>query len=200
MKKIFLILLFLGGTFASSQAQTITMDFTVGILADSLGTPIADGKLIQIIASPDATFTAPTTTNFLGGDDILLWSGAFDSSTSGVTGAMIINLSDVSASNAGYHLAVRWFPSLSSGAATPGNTNYGQYGYLDDSSWIAPAAGSSLSYFFKTISYESGPNANSTGYATNITAVPEPSSYAIIMALFSLGLLIKHSWRSRIAA
>jgi hypothetical protein len=113
---------------------------------------------------------------------------------------MIINLSDVSASNAGYHLAVRWFPSLDSTASTPGNTSYGQWSYTNDTSWIAGAAGSSTSYFFKTTSYEGGPNANSLGYATSVTAVPEPSSYAAIIALFSLGILIKYSLRSKVVA
>jgi len=192
----------------SAKADTITMNLLVGVLANSSGTPLLDGSLLQVIASPDATFSTPTTDSFLGGNsnDILLKSISFDSSTTGVSGAMqlalTIDLADYPSQQiAGDYFVIRWFPSLTTSNLTPGSTSYGQFGYPDGTNptWIIGSASSITSYTFRTTS-AGGTFADSTGYATNITAVPEPSSYAIIIALFSLGLLIKHSWRSRIAA
>lgn len=90
-------------------------------------------------------------------------------------------------------LIIRWYPSLTTADTTPGATTYGQYGYANDVTWVAGGDGTTTSYSFLTQSSGGGTSANSLGYASNtITAVPEPSSYAALVALFSLGLLIKH--------
>jgi len=208
-----LVLLFAAAQ-ASRADNSITFNFTAGILQNSDGTAVMpNGSLIQVIASPDTTFNAPTSTDFLGGsNDVLLWSGAFSTSGTGTPGAMQIPTFSVDLSTssvANYYLAIRWFPSLPSNASAPGsNTLYGEYGYgtdafsLDTSGenvWRIPSTSATIAPTFLTQS-AGGNSDNTLGYADNITAVPEPSSYAVIVALFSLGLLIKHSWRSKIAA
>lgn len=196
MRKSLSFLFLFGALVSITHASTISMDFTVGILSDSLGNPLPDNALIQIIASPDTTFSQPTTTSFLdsGSNDILLGNLSFDSSTSGVTGAAIISLSDIDLSIypvASDYLIIRWFPSLTTSSTTPGTTTYGEFGYANDVTWVAGTAGSSNSYFFKTTSYESGPNPDSLGQASNtVSPVPEPSSYATVIGLFSLGMML----------
>jgi hypothetical protein len=207
MRKTLLSLLLFGGVVSVTHASTISMDFTVGILSDSLGNPLPDNALVQIIASPDTSFSQPTTTSFLdsGSNDILLGSISFDSSTSGVNGAAIISLSGIDLATypvANDYLIIRWFPSLTTSSPTPGTTTYGEFGYANDVTWVAGNAGSSNSYFFKTTSYESGPYSDSLGEASNtVSAVPEPSSYATVIGLFSLGLmLLQMRRRSRAGA
>lgn len=186
------------------RASTISMDFQVGVLADSTGTPIADGSLFQIIASPDTTFSAPTSTSFLGNgsNDVLVWSGGFDSSTVGAGAGiadMAVNNIDLSTYPiAGDYLTIRWFPTLTSSSLQPGDsTSYGQYGYLNDNSWIAGNAGSSTTYTFLTQSSGFGSATNSLGYASNtVTPVPEPSSSAIVIALCALAVTIHHRRRA----
>jgi len=191
-------------TVTEIRAGTISMDFQVGVLADSSGTPITDGSLFQIIASPDTTFSAPTPTSFLGNssNDVLVWSGGFDSSTVGAgpgIADMAVNNIDLSTYPiAGDYLTIRWFPTLTSSSLQPGaSTSYGQYGYLNDNSWIAGNAGSSITYTFLTQSTGIGSATNSIGYANNtVTPVPEPSSSAIVIALCALAVTIHHRRRA----
>lgn len=189
MKKNLLIALFVALS-AVGYAQTITLDFTVGVLSNSTGAaPLADGALFQVIASNDNVFTAPTTSSFVGGDDVVLWTGAFDSTTTGLTGAMNLVLAGVSsATYSGDYLLVRWFPTLTSVAVTPGVTTYGQFGYPNDVSWFAPAAGNTVSYSMVTIG-AGGALADSVGMASYATAVPEPSTYAALLGISVLGLV-----------
>jgi hypothetical protein len=200
MKKPFLLLFLLGATFLTAKADTLTMNLRVGVLSDSIGTAITNGSLLQIIASPDTTFSAPTSDSFLGSNsnDFLLKSISFDSSSTGVDGAMqiaiTVDLADYQTSITGDYFVIRWFPSLDVDTVTPGTTSFGEFGYPTDISWIIGSAGSSTPYSFRTTSV-GGPYPDSDGNAVHITAVPEPSSYAAIIAFFSLGLLIKHGWR-----
>jgi hypothetical protein len=214
LKKYLLSLVLLFAAAQASKADNINFNFTAGILKNFDGSAVMpNGSLIQVIASPDTTFNTPTSTDFLGGsNDVLLWSGAFSTSGTGTPGAMQIptfsvDLSTTSVAN--YYLAIRWFPSLPSNASAPGsNTRYGEYGYgtdafsLDTSGenvWRIPSSAATIAPTFLTTS-AGGSSDDTRGYATNFTAGPEPSSYAIIIALFSLGLLIKHSLRSKIVA
>ena len=196
MKKYLSLGLFLA-LGAWMNAQTITIDFTVGVLTNSTGSAaVADGSLFQVIASNDSVFTAPTTDSFIGGDDVIAWSGAFDSSTIGLAGAMSVVLSNISASTySGDRLLVRWFPTLNSSALSPGVASYGEYGFPNDASWFAPAAGGTQSYSMVTVS-AGGALSDTLGQAVYATAVPEPSTYALIAGLLSLGAIF---WRRRAA-
>jgi hypothetical protein len=207
MNKSFLSAILLSFIAGSVHADEITMSFTAGVLSNSLGTPISDGSLLQIIASPDTTFSAPTTTDFLGvsSNDILLWSGSMDSSTSGVSGVIItpaLHFDLATYPVSGDYLIIRWFPSLTTADTAPGATTYGEYGYNNDNTWIAGGASSTLSYSFLTQSSGAGSSPDSLGYASNtVSPVPEPSSYATVIGLFSLGMmLLQIRRRARAAA
>jgi hypothetical protein len=182
---------------AGLRAQTITIDFSLGILSNATGTALADGALVQIIASPDATFAAPTGTTFVGGGDILVTSLGLDSATSGTAGATVITLTNLSLTTtpvAGYNLLARWFPTLTTASSTPGyGTAYGQWGFPNDATWVAPAAGLTSSYSFLTAT-AGGPNADTLGRASLSTpAVPEPSTYAAIAG----ALVLVAAWSRR---
>lgn len=176
------------------RAQTIAMDFGLGVLADANGAAISDNKLVQIIASSDATFGAPTESSFVSGNDVVLFSGLLDGSA-GLgpdTGTTSISIT-VSAAYATNYLMVRWFPTITSLQALPGNsTAYGQFGYANDNSWVAPSAGNTLAYNFFTVSTGLGALSDALGYATLSTppaAVPEPTTYAAILGVFALGII-----------
>lgn len=193
MKKPFIAALVLITAFAA-QAQTVTLDFTVGQLTQSDGTtPIADGSLIQILAAPTTgDFSIPTPTEFISGSEIMLWSGAFDSSTLGTAGAMAIAPAPIPTSTlpAGYSLLVQWFPTLLSTATTPGyGTWFGQFSTANDVTWVSPAAGASETFTFLTVAV-GGANANSLGSAMQMTAVPEPSTYALLAGIACLGFMV----------
>lgn len=193
MKRILPILISLGiAQFVC--AQTVTLDFTIGVLSISGGsTAISDGSLLQVIASPDATFADPTSTAFTGGNDVLVFSKAFDSLTSGQSGAMLFTqqVSLSTSAIAGYDLMIRWFPTLTTSSTAPGDgTSYGEYGFNQDNTWVAPSAGNTLSYSLVTLSF-GGSLANTVGSAMLSTpAVPEPSTYAqFALGLGALGLI-----------
>lgn len=197
MKKVFALSLILG--LATLARATVTIDFTVGILTGSDGvTPISDGSLIQLIAAPTTGgLVAPTATAFTSGSEVLLWSGAFNSATTGTTGSMDIAPGPLTIT-AGWAFMVQWFPTLTTAASAPGNsTPYGQYkgqfspdgSIVGDLAWTAPADGSTVSYNFLTVSSGAGSIANSAAAATQSTApIPEPSTYAAIFGVCALGL------------
>ena len=180
----------------TAARATVIINFDVGVLANASGsTPVADGSLIQIIASSDNVFAAPTAGAFIGGNDVLLFSGSFDSSTTSVTGAMSISLSNLTLAQ-GTNLLARWFPTLTTASLTPGaGTAYGQYGSLTDVSWVSPADGTTANPQMLTSSSGFGSAANSNGYAIlTVAAVPEPSTYAALFGAAALGLV---AWRRR---
>jgi hypothetical protein len=197
MKKLLVLSLLLGS--AIIARATVTLDFSVGILTGADGTtPIADGSLIQLIAAPTTGgFVAPTPTTFTSGSEILLWSGAFDSTTAfppvslnGGAMSLAPGPIDIAILPAGYALMVQWFPTLLSTAVAPGySTPYGQYSTLNDVSWVSPSNGSTVSFTFQTVSWV-GSSANSLGAASLTTAaIPEPSTYAAIFGALALGFV-----------
>lgn len=191
MKKVCTILA-LALAVAGANAQSISVNFDVGILANNLGSPIADGSLLQVIASSDATFADPTDSAFVGGNDLLIYSLAFDSSTTGTPGiasfAMNIALSQFAV--AGQNLMIRWYPTLSTQSSAPGfNTFYGEFSVIQDSSWVAPSAGNTIGLQLLTMSTGGGALADAVGYASKVTPVPEPATYAALIGALALGFV-----------
>jgi hypothetical protein len=202
MRRAFLLLIgFLSLSTVRATDEQTTLTLTLGILTDINSNPVADGSLLQIIASPDGTFSTPTTDSFLGfgSNNILLWSGGFSSVNTGIAGStqqdVTINLTQNPVTN--YAFVVRWYPSLTTSDTTPGATLYGEFGHPTDASWVIGANGASTPYSFLTQSADSSsPYPDSFGQASNtVSAVPEPSSYAILIGLFSLGMMLLHIWR-----
>jgi hypothetical protein len=187
MKKLLLSLLSVSAL--SLAHATVTINIDIGVLTGPGGTPtMADGRLIQVIGSADNLFDAPTASLFTAGNDTLIHSASFDSTTIGTAGVMSIALSNITLAT-GTNILVRWFPTLLSSANTPGGgTAYGEYGYINDVSWVAPAQSNSVSLSLVTTSTGFGSAANSLGYASLTTAIPEPSTYAAIFGALVLGL------------
>lgn len=200
MKKFLSISLLLA--FASfARAQTVSIDFLLGNLTGADGTSLMkDGMLIQVYSASSLTaFTQPTPTSFSSGGATLLFSGAFDSTnTTGASGSMDIVLSSIPTATLpqGSSFMVQWFPTIS--AANVGNgpgydTPYGQYGTLNDQSWVSPAAGSTVQYSLLTMSSGAGTANNLLGAALlktmAATPVPEPATYAAIFGALALGFV-----------
>jgi hypothetical protein len=185
MKRLFLILL-LAACCATLHAS-VTIDLSAGQLLTSAGAPLADGSLIQLLASTDNSFTAPSATSFTGGagDDIVLASFALDSSTSGVSGDFehIIQLTLSSGLNAGDQLLLRWYPALTTASSAPGSgTSYGQFrtdSVVDGSNiaWVTPGDGATDSLVFSTSS-QGGSQPDSAGEATQTTPGSTPAPAA----------------------
>lgn len=183
MKRILLTITLLVTALAARAQTTLTIDITLGELRTSGGSPIANNSLLQLIASSDTTFAAPTSTSFVSGNDTLVASLAFDSSTYfDLAGYMqltqIVNVGTTPIT--GQYLLVRWFPALTTLSSTPGaGAAYGQYGYPNSTQWVAPSAGGTLTLDATSIP---APNAN----ASLTTPIPEPSTYAALAGLLAL--------------
>ncbi len=200
MKKTLLTLcLALAAAFtAPLQAQTgsVTLNFTLGELQDATGAALADGALLQVVSlSPGGIFGGPTAESFLGENEILLWSGVFDSSTAGVPGTMLfsLNLTVYAAHESGLWarefapVLIRWFPTLdASNALAPGSVAYGEYG-AGISGWVIPTAGGLADLTLLTESL-GGTEANALGVAgKQVAAVPEPGSLGLMSLVLLLG-------------
>jgi len=196
MKKRHLLpLLFAAAAFFTVSARAaITINLTAGILYQADGTtPAPDGTLLQLVASTtDSTFTAPTPASFTGGssDDVVVASYALNHNTTGSAGGDFHSLQLTLSGNwnAGDPLLLRWWPTLTTSSSTPGaNTTYGQFrtDATENGSttgWVTPADGQTVSLNFLDQA-AGGTEPNSAGKASLTTAaVPEPSTYALIVA------------------
>ncbi len=190
---------------ARSQLS-VTLNFGLGVLSNSTGTPISDGALLLVIGSASNTFSAPTPTSFLGGsaDEVILWQGGINGSTAfgANTGTMILQLTSIPAGviTTGKAIEVFWYPTLTSAATEPGaNTTYGWTngkGTVAETagSWIVPASGANQAFDFLTTSV-GGPLSDTLGQASFTTsAVPEPASYAFGAGVLSLAFV---AWRRK---
>ncbi len=186
-------------TLGAQASVTINLGGDELFMADGT-TPIPLGSLIQLVASTtDNTFSAPTAGDFVGGssDDVILAS--FNSNNALGSGSfeqpIVFNLTGNL--NAGDQLLLRWWPSLTAAASTPGSTTFGQFRTnnvenFSDINWTVPADGSTVALnFLDTASgFATTPEPNSAGAASFSTAaVPEPSTYvSALMGLAGIGL------------
>lgn len=207
-----------GTASAQTPLGSVSLSVSLGILLDNLGDPIADGSYLQLVATTSGTtdFGTPSPTDFLGGesDNFVLWSGAFDSSTTGLGGGMLLFLSnlDLFAPSAGAGflaegsaLRVRWFPQLPAAPAptVPGTTPFGEFGFgAGDDNWIIPTGAAGTLVELNLITTDVDPSGIDPSFATaalttqpgGLTPVPEPSTYGLMAAGALAAFVI---WRKR---
>ena len=169
---------------------SVTINLSAGELFQSDGTtPIPTGSLLQLVASTtDNVFTSPSPTSFTGGsaDDQVV--ATFDSNDFLGPGSTIsaISFSLGGNLNAGDELLLRWWPSLTIASSTPGSgTPFGQFRTDavengSDTGWFVPADGSTIALNFLDTA-GGGSEPNSAGTASFTTAVPEPSTLAVLL-------------------
>jgi len=196
MKKL-LVLVF-GLLLAASAGAMITIDLQADLLKKADGTPMPTSGLVILAASTsDTTFNAPTDTDFVSGDDIIVKKWSLDSGY----GAGIFEKSTGPISFSGNWgpddpLQLYWYPSLTYDSAVPGaGTSYGQYrnnSAVDNSYvWFTPPDGFTVGLKFFTKDsiqlYGTGLASNpaEAGLASQ-TTVPEPAAFATVSGLLCL--------------
>ena len=178
----------------SIRAQTVLINLTGATLYDAGGVPLVDGRLIQLVASTtDLTFSRPTPTSFVSGDDVVLASFGLDSSILGQPGsfqvALNIDTSLFPSLTAGDPLLLRWFDiDYAPGQTAPGVTFFGQFrtdSVVDssDTGWFLPGAGGAIGLNFVTVS-NGGSQPEIAGRASAV--VPEPATTVAFAALGAL--------------
>jgi hypothetical protein len=191
---------------ARATAGDFTINFAAGILTASNSTPLANGSLVILLANGlDGSFDAPSASAFVTDDDVPLGSFVTNSVDFGGPGGLIANPSpSLSASlTVGQLIMVRWFPNLTLSSPNPGaGASYGEYSYTSGNTnsslvdWTIPASGV-ISPVLATAAIL-GSLPNSAGQAAyTISAIPEPSVFALLGGLAALGLA---AWRRRAQA
>jgi hypothetical protein len=186
---------------ASASFASVLINLGGGELFQSNGTsPIPAGSLLQLVASTsDSVFTSPTPTSFTGGsaDDIVVASFAAPDNSGSFAQPITLNLSG--SLDAGDPLLLRWWPSLTISASTPGTgATFGQFRTdatenFSDSGWFVPADGSNIALNFLDTA-GGGTEPNSAGTASfSTTAVPETST--VMCAGLCAALLLIHAIR-----
>lgn len=188
---------------ARATAGDFTINFAAGILTASNSTSLVDGSLVVLLTNGiNGSFSAPSASAFVTGDDVLLGSFGTNSVDFSEPGGLVATLTpNFSASlTVGQQIMVRWFPSLTTSSLAPGaGVSYGQYSFTGGNTdstladWTIPASGV-ISPTLATAAV-SGSLANSAGQASfTINAIPEPSVFALFGGLTALGLA---AWRRR---
>ncbi len=218
MKRTLLAAVCLIGMVSFCRAQTVSIEVNAGLLQNSLGTAVEpNGGLLQLLASPSGTFSAPTSTAYATGDNVLVASFAMNSN-GGTAGLTVNDFTNLLLTTSGYTLTasepllLRFYPNLTFAgmpAAPTLATTFGQVrsntaetGVTDASQtgWVVPAAGSTVDLDYLTVSAGNGGTyANVTAYATGIVLVglvPEPSTYAMFACGFA-GLIGMSVWNRR---
>jgi hypothetical protein len=191
-----------------SHAGSVTINLIADYLQTSGSIPVSDGMLVQLVGDTTSTFGAPTATSFTGTDpnEIVLWSGVVEAGQLGQAGSLsdpiTLTLGALGAAeNTGDYLMLRWYPTLSLSASTPGaGTSYGQFNNNgsatpdaasgSDIAWLIPASAASpyaLNYF-NTL--EGGDEPVSAGVANlKVAAVPEPTTLALMVGSVAVGAM-----------
>lgn len=179
---------------ASHASVTFNINYAE-YLKDASGTPIPENTgLILLVAGTDGNIDMPTPSSFFPGGNLEL--GRWDITDAGPSDNFPGFLSEVTQPielggglDPGDPVGLFWFPTLSLSATEPGdNTPYGFYtdldGGLDGSGpWTVPADGAQRTLAFRTSDSPFGGSSDpGAGYASNLTAVPEPQTYAMIAA------------------
>jgi hypothetical protein len=184
MRRFILLLLSLAACRGNLHAS-ITIELSAGQLLTATGAPVGDGGLIQLLAAPSATaFTAPSAGSFTGGSsgETVVASFGLDSPTTGTAGYFdhIVRLTFSGGLQAGEPLLLRWYPTLTTAATSPGGgTSYGQFrtdAVVDgsDIAWVTPGDGATDSLSFVTSS-QGGSEPNSAGEASETTPGGSPA-------------------------
>jgi|GEM_PF-4772864 len=172
----------LAGLGFAQVASAVTINTSFGILSDADGNPLADGSLLEVIAS----------SNLVIGDldDVLVATWGLDSATSGLPGAdenaLFFNLGDSGVNGgtltAGLNLFLRYY-------ATPAasvqvglyRTDSPEFG----SAWVIPASNSDLILIaLSTVSY----GGSLPDMEAQTSAIPEPTT-GVLVGLSLLGLV-----------
>ena len=220
MKKLTILglpLLFAAGMMYG-QAVTLTID--AGLLENTIGTAVEPaGGLLQLIASPSGTFSAPTSTSYVTGDNVLISSFAASYTASQISGETLTTTAyplTTSSYNltTGESVLLRFYPSLTA-ANTPASptlgTTYGQVRSStiefptdgSETAWVIPASGVAADLNYITLN-DGGTYSNLSAQATNVvlagvaTGVPEPSAY--VLALIGIAAIgTKIGWGKRVS-
>ena len=208
-KRILFIAAMLALVSAHSQADTVTINVAGGQLLTSGSTAVPNNMLIQLLGDTTSTFGAPTAGSFTGTDpnEVVLWSGTVSSVNSGFAGGfsskVVLTLGALGAAeNTGSYLMLRWYPTLSVSASTPGGgTTYGQFDNSgnttpdaasgSDIDWQVPAtSGNAYTLNYLSVS-EGGDEPNSAGVANlTVGAVPEPTTFSFVAGALALSALV----------
>ena len=211
MKKYFFGLLCVVGMNSALHAQSVNFTIDAGMLETAAGAGVVPaGGLLQLIASPSGTFSAPTSSSYVSGDNVLLASFAMNYS-SGVAGETVnhftgfpLTMTGSYTASAGEKVLLRYYPSLTFAnmPATPAlNTTYGQVrsdtiefgasgGDPRETPWVLPAAGApGVNFDYITTNDPNGGSYSELSAEANnfvlVGMVPEPSTY-----IFATGLMI----------
>ncbi len=219
---------FLVGLAGFAQA-TVVIEIDAGMLSyvsatnPTVLTPLPNGMLVQVLASPvttaapDGTFGAPSTSSFVTGGDILVASFAMNNNFG--TGELQQTISITLGTGAGQipagdALLLRWFKGTTYSSTTNYNTaaptagsTYGQYRSDTQESnekgltWFVPNADGSTFSYPTGLDYQTttagGSNSDLSGAAVLALApAPEPSTFTTFISGF-LCLIGLYSWKRR---
>jgi len=127
------------GLSAAGSCHAVSILFSGDFFPDSAGGGIPDGAIVQLVVSTEnATFEEPTPDDFTGGgDDLVLMTTSADSFggifNEGSASGFVQNRNFDAMFDAGDPLLLRWWPTLTDVATSPGQvTPYGEFRPLDD--------------------------------------------------------------------
>jgi hypothetical protein len=194
-------------THLSSQAA-VTISINAELLKDfdNSSMPVT-GLAVLVASTTDAVFNDPTSTSFVTGDDIELKRWNLSAwSTVGALSDVATSLSFSGNWNAGDPLQLYWYPSLTLASTQPlSGTHYGTFRsdlVLDNSTsgWVTPSDGTintTLNFYTQDALFlnTGGANLASAGVASQIVAVPEPTTYVGVFGFLSLVGMVLRKYR-----